>query len=101
LRVSKPGWDLTSIRSLEAACEWLRKGAGAQLVIVVRPGDVAFALDPGIKPADAVTMVEVAMPDGMRDMEERRLQAKVSKKDKLKQSLEDAKWEEMRRERGL
>lgn len=46
-------------------------------MIVVRPEDVAFALDPEIKPADAVTMVEVAMPDGMREMEERRLEAKA------------------------
>lgn len=75
--MSKRDWDLTSIRSLEAAAEWLRKKAGAQLVIVVRPEDVAFALDPEIKPADAVTMVEVAMPDGMREMEERRLESRA------------------------
>ena len=100
--MSKPAWDLTSIRSLEAACEWLRKKAGAQLVIVVRPGDVAFALDPQIKPADAVTMVEVAMPDGMREMEERRLEAK-SKEESEGEACRfaDEKWDEMRKERGL
>ena len=99
--MSKPAWDLTSIRSLEAAAEWLRKKAGAQLVIVVRPGDVAFALDPQIKPADAVTMVEVAMPDGMREMEERRLEARVKKTVKSKPQIPDEKWDEMRKERGL
>lgn len=97
----KRKWDLTSPRSLDAAAEWLRVQAGALLVVVIRPGDVAFALDLGIKPADAMTMVEVAMPDGMREIEERRLAAKVKKGPKAKPELADLEWDKMRRERGL
>jgi hypothetical protein len=63
------GWDLTSLRSLDAAAEWIRSNAGACLVLVVRANaeaetsDIAFAVDPAIAPKDAVTMVEVAMPE--------------------------------------
>jgi hypothetical protein len=57
------GWDLTSPRSLDAGAEWLRKEAGALLVLVIRAEDVAFAVDPAIAPADASVMVEVAMPE--------------------------------------
>ena len=97
----KRKWDLASPRSLDAAAEWLRAQAGAQLVLVIRPGDVAFALHPLIAPSDAVAMVEVALPDGMRELEARRLEAKAKKKPKTKQEVEDAKWNEMRMERGL
>lgn len=61
--MSKAKWDLTSLRSLDAAAEWIRDGAGALLVLVVRAEDIAFAVDPLIAPKDAVTMVEVAMPE--------------------------------------
>jgi hypothetical protein len=67
--VSKQGWDLTSLRSLDAGAEWMRKRAGACLVLVVRANaeaethDVAFAVDPLIAAKDAVAMVEVAMPE--------------------------------------
>jgi hypothetical protein len=55
------GWDLTSLHSLESAAEWIRKNAGAQLVLVVRPGDVAFAVDPAIAPKDAKGLIEAEL----------------------------------------
>jgi hypothetical protein len=69
-------WDLTSGRSLDAAAEWLRKGSDACLVLVVRGEDVAFAVDAAIKPADALTMVEIAMPELSQKLEEQRERAK-------------------------
>jgi hypothetical protein len=74
------GWDLHSLSSLQSATEWIRKGAGGRLVLVVRAEDVAFAVDPQIVPADAVTMVEVAMREAMRRLEEMRLEAKARAK---------------------
>lgn len=59
----KKNWDLTSRHSLEGAAEWVRKKSGALLVLVVRGEDVAFALDPAIRLADAGAMVEAAMPE--------------------------------------
>lgn len=38
-------WDLTSTHSLEAAAEYLRKKADALIVVVIRPGDGALAVD--------------------------------------------------------
>lgn len=70
------GWDLTSPRSLDAAAEWVRSKAGAILVLVVRGEDVAFAVDPAVKPQDAETMVEVAMPELRAKLSERRELAK-------------------------
>lgn len=46
-------WDLSSLHSLQGAAEWIRKNAGAQVVLVVRAGDVAFAVDGQIAPKDA------------------------------------------------
>ncbi len=61
---AKREWDLTSLHSLEGAAEWIRKKSGALLVLVVRADDVAFAVDSLIpRCADALTMVEVAMPE--------------------------------------
>jgi len=54
---------LTSPRSLDAFAEWIRGKADARLLLVVRGEDVAFAVDAAIAPKDAVTMVEVAMPE--------------------------------------
>jgi hypothetical protein len=59
----KKSWDLTSLHSLEGAADWIRKRANAQLVLVVRPDDVAFAVDPQIAPLAARELVELVMPD--------------------------------------
>jgi hypothetical protein len=68
----KRQWDLTSTHSLEGAAEWIRKQSSALLVLVVRPADVAFAVDPAIRLLDALTMVEVAMPELEKSVTEQR-----------------------------
>lgn len=66
------GWDLTSQHSLEGAAEWIRKNSGALMVLVVRPEDVALAVDPWIAAKDISTMVEVAMPEVQSRLAEKR-----------------------------
>lgn len=69
-------WDVTSLHSLEGAAEWIRNKSGALLVLVVRPEDVAFAVDPLIAPKDAGDMVEVAMQGVPLRLEMQRAAAK-------------------------
>jgi hypothetical protein len=76
------GWDLTSTHSLEGAVEWIRKGSGALLVLVVRAEDVAFAVDGKVSPSDAVAMVEVVMPGAMARLDEMRKETKARAKAK-------------------
>lgn len=68
------GWDLTSLRSLESASEWIRKGSGALLVLVVRAEDIAFAVDGQIAPKDARDMVEYVMPNVQEQLEQARVE---------------------------
>jgi hypothetical protein len=68
----KKGWDLTSLHSLKGAAEWIRKRANAQLVLVVRPEDLAFAVDPQIAPRAARELVELVMPDVQIYLDKRR-----------------------------
>lgn len=72
----KREWDLTSTSSVAAAAEWMRKKAGAQLVLVVRPGDIAFAVDPQIAPTAAREMVELVMPDVQVQLDQARAMAR-------------------------
>lgn len=74
--MSKP-WDLTSLRSLESAAEWIRKGSGGTLVLVVRSEDIAFAVDPLVSPRSAREMVELVMPEVEARLQEQRLEAKA------------------------
>jgi len=57
------GWDLTSKRSLDSCAEWVRKGSGAILVLVIRGEDMSFAVDGRLRPLDAITMVELVLPE--------------------------------------
>jgi hypothetical protein len=63
-------WDLTSTRSLESACEWIRKGSGALFVVAVRSGakpdddgrfiyDSAIAADPEMPIKDVLSRLEI------------------------------------------
>jgi hypothetical protein len=70
-------WDLQSLRSLDAAAEWLRTRAGGVLVLVVRGEDVAFAVDPAVSPGSAREMVELVMPEVEARLQERRLEARA------------------------
>lgn len=73
----KKGWDLASLHSCESGAEWIRKNAGALLVLVVRAEDVAFALDPLIAPQDARDMVDVALDGVVEQLVQKRLEAKA------------------------
>lgn len=76
------GWDLTSINSLNSAAEWIRKQAGATLVLVVRSGDIAFAVDPAVSPSSARDMVEFVMPEVQQQLHDQRLAARIAAADK-------------------
>ena len=53
-------WDLTSLNSLESACEWIRSKSGALIVLAVRPG--ANSEDDGRGVFDSAIAVDPAMP---------------------------------------
>jgi hypothetical protein len=78
------GWDLTSLHSLEGAAEWIRKNAGAQLVLVVRPGDVAFAVDPAISPRDAKQLVVNELDAVVEHLAQHRMAARDRAEEKKK-----------------
>lgn len=78
------GWDLTSLHSLEGAAEWIRKNAGAQLVLVVRPGDVAFAVDPAISPGDAKQLVVNELDAVVEHLAQQRMAARDRAEEKKK-----------------
>ncbi|HZP03436.1 MAG TPA: hypothetical protein VFB43_00955 [Terracidiphilus sp.] len=63
-------WDLTSTHSLEAACEWIRKGSGALFVVAVRAGakpdedgrfteESAIAVDPNMPIREVMPRLEL------------------------------------------
>lgn len=60
-------WDLTSTHALEGAAEWLRKRSGAMFVLVVRGEDKAFAIDPALRPQDALDMTLHELPEILRE----------------------------------
>lgn len=78
------GWDLTSLHSLEGAAEWIRKNAGAQLVLVIRPGDVAFAVDAQIAPRDARVLVETELDAVVEHLLQQRMIARDRAEEKKK-----------------
>jgi hypothetical protein len=69
------GWDLRSTHSLEAGAEWFRKKADATCVFVVRGGDLAFAVAPGMKLEDAREAVEFALAGAVEELERQRREA--------------------------
>jgi hypothetical protein len=78
------GWDLTSLHSLQGAAEWIRKNAGAQLVLVVRAGDVAFAVDPQIAPRDAKGLVVAELDVIVEHLVQQRMIARDRAEEKKK-----------------
>lgn len=80
----KKGWDLTTLHSLQGAAEWIRKNAGAQLVLVIRPGDVAFAVDSQIAPKDARGLVEAELEQVVEALVQHRMVARDRAEEKKK-----------------
>lgn len=68
----KKQWDLTSAHSLTGATEWVRKRADALLVLVIRPGDVVFSVDPDLSAMNAVDLIENALPALLEQLVEQR-----------------------------
>lgn len=65
-------WDLTSTQALEGAAEWIRKRADASVVLVVRGGDYAFAVDPKVKPDEAYDAAQEVLRDALNGLKVRR-----------------------------
>jgi hypothetical protein len=63
---------MRSTHSLEAGAEWFRSRANATCVFVVRGGDLAFAVAPGVKLEDAQEAVEFALSGAVDELERRR-----------------------------
>ena len=55
-------WDLKSINSLRSAAQWIRKGSSAQIVLVIRPQDVAVSVDPAMQAMQAITAIRNELP---------------------------------------
>ena len=73
----KKQWDLTSTHSLEGAAGWIRKRAGASLVLVIRPQDVVTSIDEGLEPLDVVTMVRHELPQLLQHLIDERARRKA------------------------
>jgi hypothetical protein len=58
----KGPWDLRSVNSLEAAAKWIRTNGGAHLVLVIRPHDAVVAIEPGMQPMQAISMIRNELP---------------------------------------
>jgi hypothetical protein len=80
----KGGWDLTSRHSMESAAEWIRKKGAAQVVLVIRPDDVAFAVDPQIAPKAARELVELIMPEVQVYLDQKRAAERDAAAEKAK-----------------
>ena len=58
----KKKWDLTRQGGMWSAMEWIRRDAGALLVVAIRVDDMAFSVAPGMTPKDAVDMLRDELP---------------------------------------
>lgn len=72
-------WDMTSTHSLEGGAEWFRNNADATCVFVVRGGDLALAVAPGVKLDDARTALEYALSGAVDELERRRVEQEEAK----------------------
>jgi hypothetical protein len=77
--MAKKSWDLTSAHSLEGAAGWIGKNAGASLVLVVRPKDVAVWIDDKLQPYEAITAIRNELPQLLQHLIDVRA-GKVQKK---------------------
>jgi hypothetical protein len=74
--VSAREWDMTSTHSLEAGAEYLRKKAGALLVVVVRVEDSAIACHPDVSPNDAMERLLLEAVELTKKLNEQRVAAR-------------------------
>lgn len=69
-------WDLRNMVQVANALEWLRKRSGAVILVAIRQGDVSWALDPTMTPADVADRIHAEIPiivnTMLRKLEDRR-----------------------------
>jgi hypothetical protein len=70
------GPDWTRTGTIVAYAEWLRDKSDAICVLVVRPHDSTFAVDPRCKPADAEELVNQYLPRLSERVDQARLEKK-------------------------
>lgn len=58
----KKKWDLTAAGGMWSAMEWIRKESGALVVVALRVDDMAFSVDAGVQPGDAVELLRSELP---------------------------------------
>lgn len=54
--------DWTRTGTVAAMSDWLRESSGAICVLVIRPHDSVFSVDPACPPSDAEDMVKQYVP---------------------------------------
>ena len=65
----KKKWDLTSTNSMEAAAGYLRKNAGAMVVIVIRAADAVCVVDEGIPAGEVNKYLFNHLPEALARLE--------------------------------
>jgi hypothetical protein len=60
--MAKTAPDWTRTGTIVAYAEWLRSKSDAICVLVIRPNDSSFAVDPACKPEDAEELVKQYLP---------------------------------------
>jgi hypothetical protein len=68
--------DWTKTGTVEAMGEWLRSKSDAICVMVIRPDDLVFAIDPRCAPADAEALVLEHVTPLVRKVEQARQEKK-------------------------
>lgn len=71
-----PDWTRTG--TVEGYAEWLRKQSDAICVLVIRPHDSVFAVDPRCAPADAEQLVTQYIPRLAGRVEQARREKKAA-----------------------
>jgi hypothetical protein len=66
--------DWSTVGTLVAVSEWLRRESGALCVLVIRVNDSTLAADPGLAPADALGLIEEYAPGLAAELEQARQQ---------------------------
>ena len=69
-----PDWTKTG--TLAGYADWIRKSSDAICVLIIRPQDSVFSVDPDCKPEDAGDLVESCLPRPVGNVETARIEKK-------------------------
>lgn len=75
------GFDFTQTGGLRAACEWIRKGSGALMVVAIRVEDSAIDVDPEMPLKDVMPRLELEVLDLTNKLMAAREAAREKKKE--------------------